>query len=60
MNKLFEILERGELPSFLEVMQAIDEGTQCGWDFSDAPVQSESEPYPQTVCELNGRCCCGD
>lgn len=59
MKKLIEMLERGEMPSFFEVMRAIDEGTACGWDFSDAPTRPDCEPYPKTICELNGRVCCG-
>lgn len=59
MEKLFEKMADGIVPSFLDVMEAISEGTERGWEFDD----TGRCPYGQNAaenCELgrspNVRC----
>jgi hypothetical protein len=60
MQELLEKLAKGEIPNFLEVMEAINEGTSCGWDFSNSPTPISTPEEPKTICELNGHVCCND
>jgi len=36
MEKLFEMLERGEMPSFLEVLTALDDISDIDWEAIEA------------------------
>lgn len=36
MDKLFKILERGEMPDFLEVLQALNDISDIDWDAIEA------------------------
>jgi hypothetical protein len=47
MNELFEKMAAGVMPDFLDVMQAISDGTEKGWEFDD----SGRCPYGQNTAE---------
>jgi hypothetical protein len=56
LDKLFKKFAKGEHPNFLDVMEAI-EGITNSVTLDSRPGESFEIP---TVCELNGRKCCGD
>lgn len=56
LDNLFKRMSNGEVPSWLEVMAAISNVTQLVTLDSRPP----GPPEPKTICELNGRNCCGD
>lgn len=56
LDNLFKRMSNGEVPSWLEVMAAISNVTNLVTLDSRPPEPSE----PRTICELNGRNCCGD
>lgn len=56
LDNLFVKMSKGEVPSWLEVMSAISNVTQLV-TLDERPPGPEE---PLTICELNGRNCCGD
>lgn len=56
LNNLFEQMSRGEVPDFLAVLSALNEVPELVTR-DDRPAEPAQ---PLTVCELNGRCNCGD
>lgn len=56
LKKLLKRLEKGELLNWFEVMEAISAVT----NIVTLDKRPPGEPEILTVCELNGRCCCGD
>ncbi len=55
MDKLFKMLERGEMPSFLEVLQALNEVSDIDWD----RVEASQLPFPEvlTACRVSKHPC---
>jgi hypothetical protein len=56
LENLFARMSKGEVPSWLEVMAAISNVTQLV-TLDERPAGSDE---PVTICELNGKNCCGD
>jgi len=56
LKNLLEQLEKGGVLNWLEVMEALNAVTNLV-TLNERPAAG---PKILTVCELNGRCCCGD
>lgn len=45
MEKLFEMLERGEMPNFAQMLQAINDISDIDWD----RVEASQLPFPASL-----------
>ena len=56
LDNLFAKMSKGEVPGWLDVMAAISNVTQLV-TLDERPAEPAE---PKTICELNGKNCCGD